>query len=404
MYENIVENIATTIAAVDFTAAGSLKRGKEAFEKGEFSEAAGLCSLALMGEPANLEALRLRAEAYFKLEEYQNAFNDATQALSIDPDDQHTLFRRGTILAMHGNLDEALVDLTRLLRLNPDHVEGRLRRFWVFTQLRQLHSAEEDLRMVLIVLPEETPIQTLAVHFFLQTGQLQPANTVLTRILDREPDNVEMLKYRGLVWRHLGAPDMAVQDFSRAMDVAGPNAELLAERAVALIDLGKRTLTKKSYNRAVYDFTWILEEMADQLPDTAPIYNHRAGAWTLIAARSWFDKSGYQKAIADYTDAVTKNPQYIEALFNRASLHWQLGSVDETLEDCNRIIELKSDHTDALHLRAEVYLKKKEPAKAEADFQAIDRLHEIMAKQQAQQLEENRSACDNLDCSRFCRH
>ncbi len=404
MDENSATTFAPTTVGMNFSASASIQRGQEAFDQDAFSEAAGLFSLALMSEPGNTSALRGRAEAYFKLEEYQKSLNDASQLLSGMPDDLAMLFRRGTILAMHGKFDEATVDLTRLLQKEPDHVEGRLRRFWVYVQQRQLHAAEEDLRHILIVLPEETPIQTTAVHFFLQTGQLQPANTVISRILEREPDNVEMLKYRGVVWRHLGVPDMAVQDFSRCMDLAGPNAELLAERALALIEMGKRSLTTKCYKRAVYDFTWVLEEMADQLASHAPVLFHRAQAWALIAARNWFDKSGYQKALADYSEAVTKKPDFLEARFGRASLHWQLGNVAETLEDCNQLIALKSDHTDALQLRAEVYVKRKEPDKAEADFQTIDRLHDIMARQQAQSTEENRAACDNLDCSRFCRH
>jgi tetratricopeptide (TPR) repeat protein len=202
----------------------------------------------------------------------------------------------------------------------------------------------------------------------------------------------------------LGVPDMAVADFSKAMDVAGPNAELLAERAIALTEMGKRSLTNKNYKRAVYDLTWVLDEMADQLVSPAPILFHRAQAQALIAARNWFDKSAYQLALDDYSEALTNKPDFLEALFCRASLHWQLGRVAETLEDCNKLIDMKSDHTDALQLRAETYLKMKEPEKAEADFQTIDRIHDILAQQQAQNLEENRSACDTLDCSRFCRH
>ncbi len=401
---NYATNFESTIAALNFSASSSADRGKEAYDKGDFSEAVGLFSLVLLSNPGDLDALRGRAESYFRLEEYQKSLNDATQLLAIVPDDPAMLFRRGTILTMNGHFDEAIADLTRLLRQEPDDVEGLLYRFWAYMQQRQFLAAEEDLRYILIILPDETPIQTTAVHFFLQTGALQPANTVISRILNREPENVEMLKYRGIVWRHLGVPDMAVKDFSRAMDVAGPNAELLTERAIALIEMGQRSLTNKRYNRAVYDFTWVLEEMAEQLENQAPIFFHRAQAWALIAARNWFDKSGYKKSLADYTEALSQKPDFIEALFHRATLHWQLGSVAETLEDCNRLLELQSDHTEALQLRAEVYLKLKEPEKAEADFQTIDRLHEIMARQQAQNLDDNRSACDNLDCSRFCRH
>ncbi len=139
-------NTATTLvsatADIDFSTASSLQRGREAFDKNEFSEAVGLFSLTLLSEPSNADALRARAEAYFRLEEYQKSLNDATQLLATAPDDIAMLCRRGTILAMSGNFDLAMTDLSRLLRLEPDHVEGRLRRYWVNMQERQLHAAE----------------------------------------------------------------------------------------------------------------------------------------------------------------------------------------------------------------------------------------------------------------------
>lgn len=392
-----------TISTIDFSAATSLERGMECYAEGKYVEATGLFSLVLLSDPENVRAYRQRAECYFHLEEYQKAYDDASRTLALAPDDPQGLFRRGAVLAMHGHLEESLADLNRLLESDRNHIEGLLRRYWVFMQLRQHHAADEDLRTLLVIIPDETPIQFLATQFCLQTGRLDAARTLLSSIVTREPDNVEALKYRGLVWRHLGAPDMAVSDFSHAIDVAGPTAELLVERAVSFIEMGKRTLTKKGYRHALDDLTRVLEELVGQVTRPAVVLNQRALAWTHFADRCWFDKSGYQKAMDDYAEAVRKEPDFAEAIFNRASLQWKLGEHETVLEDCTKLIELQPDHIDALHLRAEAFLKSGDPQRAEQDFQAIDRINATRSEEQDKMTNENRQACEELDCSRFCR-
>lgn len=393
----------TTASMLDFSAKTTVERGLAALEQGNVSEAAGLFSLALVSEPNNIDAWVHRAEANFKLEKYQESFDDATQALRLAPDNVQALLRRGTVLAISGHPDEALADLDRLLLLDKNHVEAMLRRFWVHARSGQNHAAEEDLRTALVIIPDETPIQMLATQFCLNSGRLEAARTLLSSIITREPENIEALKLRGLVWRHLGAPDMAVSDLSYAVDAAGPNAELLVERGVSFIEMGKRTLTKKPYMRGIKDFDQVLNEFSSELIRTAVVLNQRALAWTLLAGRCWFDKSGYQNALDDYAEAIVKEPEFIDPLFNRATLNWKLGKTDQVIEDCSRVIALKPDHEEALHLRAEAYLRKNENDKAETDFQLIDRIHATLTEKQKQQHEENRHACDSMDCSRFCR-
>lgn len=397
------EHIMSTVSGIDFSAKSTIERGLTALQQGNASEAAGLFSLALVSEPNNLDALVQRAEANFKLEKYQESFDDATQALRLDPDNISALFRRGTVLAMNGHLEESLQDLDRLLELDRNHIEGMLRRFWVHARLGNHHAADEDLRTALVMIPDETPIQMLATQFCLNVGRLEAARTLLSSVITREPDNVEALKFRGLVWRHLGAPDMAVSDFSYAIDYTGPNAELLVERGISFIEMGKRTLTKKPYIRGLNDFDQALNEFSSQISRPAVVLNQRALAWVLLAGRRWFDKSGYRNALDDYAEAIAKEPEFIDPLFNRASLHWKLGNTDQVIEGCGRVIALQPDHEEALHLRAEAYLQKKEGDKAEADFQRIDRIHAALTEQQKRQHAENRHACDSMDCGRFCR-
>lgn len=390
MFEN-------TVSTLDFSASTSLERGMQCFRDEDYAGAVGSFSLALIGDPENVEVYARRAEAYFRLEEYQKSYDDATRALALVPDDPTALFRRGTLLAMHGHLEESLADLDGLLRLDRDHVDARLRRFAVLTGLGRTHAADEDLRNALILIPDETPRQLDAAVLCLRSDRPDAARTLLSAVLTREPEHVGALKLRGLAWRSLGVPDMAVSDLSFAVDATEePDAELLVERAAALVEMGKRTLTKRAYKQALDDLTRALDDFPQQSVRPAVVRVRRAEAWTLFADRCWFDKSGYQKAIDDYTEAIRLEPDLIDAYRNRAALYWKLGNADKVIEDCHRVVAANPEDVDALHLRAEAFLQSGEAEKAEADFREIDRIHETRSALQKQATEENRKACEGL--------
>ncbi len=372
----------------------TMSRAQVALEKGNLSEAVGLFSLFLVNHPTNLEALRARCEILFRLERYQESYNDACQILQWDANDVVALNRTGQILAMSGHFDNSLADLTHLLQIDPDHFEARLHRYWVYMRTRQTHEAENDMRQLLILLPDDVAQLMKTAECFLQMGHLVSAREVLDRVLSFEPENVVALKYRGLVWRHLNVPELSVEDLTKAMEFTPDDPVLYVERADSLMEWGKRTFTKKAYRNGIQDLTRVLNEM--DVPKPAVVHCLRAQIWTLLAERSWFDKSGYKKALDDFDTAVKCDGEYEEAYLKRAQLLWKQGQAAAVIEDCTKILNRHPNHTDALYLRAEAYLSQKEPDLAEADFNAIDRMHELMAQDAEKTREENRRACDEL--------
>ncbi len=63
----------------------------------------------------------------------------------------------------------------------------------------------------------------------------------------------------------------------------------------------------------------------------------------------------YDKAIADYTEALRLNPQYANAYYNRGNVYYVLKQYDKALADYDQALRLNPNHSDAQKWRQEAY-------------------------------------------------
>ncbi|MCK5323949.1 MAG: tetratricopeptide repeat protein, partial [Desulfobulbaceae bacterium] len=85
---------------------------------------------------------------------------------------------------------------------------------------------------------------------------------------------------------------------------------------------------------AIADFNKVVKIRPHSL-----VYNSRGAAW--------FRKENYDKAIADYTSAIEKNPGFDKAYFNRG-FAWATKAVfDKAVSDYKKAVELNPAYKDA---------------------------------------------------------
>lgn len=85
------------------------------------------------------------------------------------------------------------------------------------------------------------------------------------------------------------------------------------------------------------------------------------------------DKGEYDRAIADYTEALSINPNYIEAYNRRGNAYSYKGEFDKAIADYNRALKMDSEYVEAYYRRGNVYYDKGEYNKAIADYtQALE--------------------------------
>ena len=88
-----------------------------------------------------------------------------------------------------------------------------------------------------------------------------------------------------------------------------------------------------------------------------------------------YHKKGlYDRAIAEYNQAIKLNPDYTSAFYNRGRAYAKKGLYDRAVTDFDAAIKLKPDHALAFNNRGRAYAKKGLYDQAIADFYAAIRL------------------------------
>ena len=101
-----------------------------------------------------------------------------------------------------------------------------------------------------------------------------------------------------------------------------------ADRAKQAFDSGVSAFQKGDYDRAIADYT----EAIRLDPKHAKAYNNRALAYDA--------KGDFDKAIADLTEAIKADPNYAQAHRNRGVVYGEKGDRDKMIADFTEAIRL----------------------------------------------------------------
>ena len=137
--------------------------------------------------------------------------------------------------------------------------------------------------------------------------------------------------------------------------------------AAAFYNRGNAWGIKGEYDKAIADFT----EAIRLKPDDAAAFFYRGLAWG--------NKREYDKAIADYTEAIRLKPDYAFAFNNRGNAWWHLGDYDRAIADHTEAIRLKPERAAAFNNRGVAWAYKGEYDKALEDFSQALRLDKALA-------------------------
>ena len=102
------------------------------------------------------------------------------------------------------------------------------------------------------------------------------------------------------------------------------------------------------YDKAIADY----DEAIKLKPNYAKLYYNRGNAYR--------DKVNFDKAIADYTKAIKLNPDYVDAYYNRGKIYDEINAYDKAIEDFSTVIKLEPEHADAYSCRTTLYRDKGE--------------------------------------------
>jgi tetratricopeptide (TPR) repeat protein len=149
--------------------------------------------------------------------------------------------------------------------------------------------------------------------------------------------------------------DNAIAQLTTALSEAKPNKSALDPAAI-YFHRGNAYNKKGEYDRAIADFN-----QAIQLnPKDAKAFNNRGNAYD--------EKGEYNRAIADFNEALKLNPKDAGAFNNRGSSYHKKGEYNRAAADFNEALKLNPKDACAFNNRGIFYYNKEEYNRAIADF------------------------------------
>lgn len=251
-------------------------------------------------------ALIIRGLLYSRLDEYQRAITDFSDAIAAGGVNLASAYAdRGAAYASTNQLDLAIKDFDQAIRLSPQDAGNRVNRAFALERAGRRTEALDDFKRAL----ELSPPQELSA---------------------KASDGVKRLG--------AAAPSNSSPNFNEAEICSGTDPELVISGCTLVI--------------------------------ANPAYpaKNRAGAH-LNRGTAWSKKGDLAKAIDDYTHAIELDPRFAVAYENRGAMYFAQKDDERALADFQKAIELDSKDAFAYAGRGRIFERRGDRDAANADYE-----------------------------------
>ncbi|MDO8733753.1 MAG: tetratricopeptide repeat protein [Elusimicrobiota bacterium] len=296
-----------------------------------------------------------RGAAYSLIENYDNAVNDFTKAITL-AEDSSAYYNRAVVRAHQKRYNEAIKDLTATIKINPLLENAYLLRSELYRKTKKKELAEKDFSTASGISKSATPYFEGLKAF---NNEMYPeAIRHFTKSIDLNPINAEALNMRGLAYLSVGKSGDALTDFNKAIETDKKFVDAYNNRATIYAGKGK-------YNLAMADFNKIIELNPDA-PE--PYYNIGLINQT---------KNDYTGSIKYFTQAINyseKNPN-AAVYFARGYSFYAMEKYDEALKDFSAALKLNPQDNES-DLYKKNALRKKKERKSQRDILELEKIPE----------------------------
>jgi tetratricopeptide (TPR) repeat protein len=226
-------------------------------------------------------------------------------------------FYRGYAYLQKGDSESALADLDRTIELQPEFAEAYGNRSMVY----------------------------------IAKGDYNRALADANQAIELQSDFALAHNNRGVVYLNVGDYDRAIADFTQTLKLM-PNT---ADSANILPSNDRQLGTILQDDREVFIANFLSSELSDYL-----LYNNRGTAYLY--------KEDYDRALADFNQAIKIQPNRAFAYVNRAGIYGAKENYDLAIADCSQVIKLQPDFALAYMKRGIFYLFKGDRDRAIADL------------------------------------
>lgn len=303
---------------------------------------------SLGASPESVPALLARSTVYVRQGEFPKALADLTRALELTPEDVSLWCRRALVHARADNQTEVVADYTQALEREPRRLEALIGRAEAYSRLRNFNAAIADYTEAIRQSPKDESLYFGRGNAFYSLGQYARAIPDYGEVIRLNPTHLWAVGNRGRAYLFQGEPGRALTDFNRLLALDPRNIRGLVDRASAFIDL-------KRLDRAIADYT-----TAIGIEPTPGLYQDRGNAHVR--------NGDYEKAVADFTEALQRSPDNVSLLLARSRAYGRLDRLEEALADLDKAVEQAADDANIRRQRGEIHNRLGQTDEALADF------------------------------------
>jgi len=306
---------------------------------------------ALKADPKNPDAFLARAQFRYETIEYDLAFYDSNQAVTLAPTDEYRFFR-AQMQRARGQIRPALADIDDFLKKDPANAAAYRERGLCKSQMRNNKGAVADLDKALELDPKDAFALAQRARIRTVLKDAEGGEADLRKALELTPKYAMAYVWRAIARRDHREYSGAIEDCRKALEIDPRLLNAHVGLGHALRGKGDLAAAEASYAAALELVPW------DQASRNA-----RA---------SVRDRRGnIEGALEDYTEALKLAPT-AKRHWERGKIRLRMGELDDALADADHAVALDSSYTAWHSFRGRVLAARGDHVAAEREFtQAI---------------------------------
>ncbi|WP_309494743.1 tetratricopeptide repeat protein [Phormidium yuhuli] len=205
----------------------------------------------LRQDSRNAGAYNERGQAFSRLGRQEDAIEDFTRALSLDPAQASIYYtNRGFAFLALRDQDSAIEDYTQAIRANPNNAQAFFGRALTHSLFEDYESGIEDYTQVIRLNPNDRVSYYNRGLNHSRLGQYDEAIADLTQAIALDPTDVPQYSIRASAYEAIGELEAAIKDYERIIELDPNFADAHYRLGLAYRELSDETAAQASFEEA----------------------------------------------------------------------------------------------------------------------------------------------------------
>lgn len=264
--------------------------------------------------PKDAELYYLRAQYYYNQKQIEDAQKDILQSIKLDPNQSKYYVTLSDVYFAQRKTDDTEEMLEKAISMDPKNNEARLKLAELYFHLKMYDFCNKTLDEALKLQNHNPKAHLIRAFSLKDQGDTVGAIRMLQLAIDQNPKEVKAFLELGYIFQQKHDP-LAISYYKNALAVEPKNTEIRYNMAMMLQEMGQ-------YEAAVEEYKNII----------AIDPNHKATLHNIGYIYLIYEQK-YEEAVAFFTKAIEVDPEFVNAVCNRALAFEELGQYENARQD-----------------------------------------------------------------------